>query len=116
MHLIVTIRRLFTKIQKSCSHTNGDNVQDPVFKKCFAAGLSLMGVFLALCCSPFFLSLASVFFWKVMSEAAKEEAKERFLRGDYMGAAKVKVYIFLRSTKNTCSAQAPPRPPPADRF
>ena len=114
MHLIVTIRRLFTRIQKSCSHTNGDNVQDPVFKKCFAAGLSLMGVFLALC----FLSLASVFFWKVMSEAAKEEAKERFLTGDYMGAAKVKVYIFLRSTKNTetCSAQAPPRPPPADRF
>lgn len=30
-----------------------------------------------------------VLLWKVMSEAMKEEAKERFVRGDYMGAAKV---------------------------
>lgn len=33
-----------------------------------------------------------------MSEATKEEAKERFLRGDYMGAAKVRL-SFMRSTE-----------------
>jgi len=35
---------------------------------------------------------------KVMSEAAKVEAKERFDRGDFMGAAKVATVWCLNAT------------------
>lgn len=44
---------------------------------------------------PPFLFLRFERMMKVMSEAAKVEAKERFDRGDYMGAAKVATAVTL---------------------
>lgn len=46
------------------------------------------------------------FGWKVMSEAMKEEAKAKFQRGDYMGAAKVGRVPFI------VSLACPPPPVP----